>query len=56
MSCYVPVNECKVMPPIKQAAAPVLAVATVSSGGRVLMIIRSKYDFPVPALPVINKT
>lgn len=30
------------MPPIRQAAAPVLAVATVSSGGKALRIIRNK--------------
>lgn len=35
-----------------QAATPVLAVAKVESGGRALMMCRSKKDFPVPALPV----
>ena len=37
-----------------QAATPVLAVATVTSGGKAPMIRRSKYDFPVPALPEIR--
>jgi hypothetical protein len=46
-----PANECNVTPPMWQAATPVLAVATVTSGGRAPMIRRSKYDLPVPALP-----
>lgn len=35
-----------------QAAIPVLAVTKVDSGGRRLMMNLSKYDLPVPALPV----
>lgn len=31
---YIPAKACRVVPEIRQAAAPVLAVATVLSGGR----------------------
>jgi len=46
-----PANEWSVTPPMWQAATPVLAVATVTSGGKAPMIRRSRYDLPVPALP-----
>ena len=35
----IPANACRVVPPISEAAAPVLAVANVVSGGRELMIL-----------------
>ena len=46
-----PANEWSVTPPMWQAATPVLAVATVTSGGKAPIIRRSRYDLPVPALP-----
>ncbi|KAF8578229.1 hypothetical protein K439DRAFT_1306840, partial [Ramaria rubella] len=50
----IPPNECKVTPPTLQAAIPVDAVMATASSvlenflRRLLMISRSKTDFPVP--------
>lgn len=51
---FLPAKACRVIPPIWQAATPVLAVANVFSGARALRIRFSRKDFPVPALPVKN--
>lgn len=54
---YVKVNQpakaCRVVPETRHAAAPVLAVATVFSGGNAAMMCLNKKDLPVPALPVV---
>ena len=47
----IPAKEWRVVPAITEAAAPVLAVATVTSGGKAPIIFRSRKDLPVPALP-----
>ncbi len=47
-----PEKACTVVPPIRLAATPVLATTAVSSGGRIPIILRMRYDFPVPAPPV----
>ena len=49
---YKPANACSVVPPTWHAAAPVLAVTNVLWGGSMLNKRFSRYDFPVPALPV----
>lgn len=58
---YITVNQpakaCRVVPATRHAAAPVLAVATVFSGGSAAIMCLNKKDLPVPALPVnIKKT
>lgn len=50
-----PTKEWRVVPAITDAAAPVLAVATVTSGGKAPIIFRRRNDFPVPALPKHKK-
>lgn len=55
-----PPNECKVTPPMLQAAIPVEAVTATASGflaylfRKPWIISRSRTDLPVPALPVKN--
>lgn len=53
---YITVNQpakaCRVVPATRHAAAPVLAVATVFSGGSAAIMCLNKKDLPVPALPV----
>ena len=43
-----------VVPPMWQAAAPVLAVIKVLWGGNIVIKRFKRYDLPVPALPVKN--
>lgn len=45
-----PAKLCNVVPPMWQAATPVLAVAKVLCGGSDPMILFSKKDFPVPEM------
>ena len=49
-----PANAWSVVPPIWQAAAPVLAVIKVLWGGNSVIKRFKRYDLPVPALPVKN--
>ena len=49
-----PANAWSVVPPIWQAAAPVLAVTKVLWGGSIVIKRFNRYDLPVPALPVKN--
>lgn len=50
LEIFLPAKLCSVVPPMWQAATPVLAVAYVLFGGREPTILLSKKDFPVPKI------
>lgn len=52
LSVFSPAKECSVVPPMEMAAMPVEAVTKVLPAGARRMMARSRWDLPLPALPL----